>query len=112
MNAGEYNRYVEIQKRRDEVDDWGSPIKGEGSWVEHCKGWANIGRPRGKKFIAAGTPVSEAAVSIVLRGFRTDIDAGMRVVYKSTVYQINVVLPDFDEQADVDLVCASGVPYV
>ena len=56
---------------------------------------------------AGGTEVSRTVVSYRIRK-RTGVEAGMRVLDGSTVYDIRVVLPDLEDNNYIDLGCATG----
>lgn len=102
MKTGMLNRRIEIQRRGEAVDEWGQPAPE--SWVKVRDLWASIKHQNGSQSIKADTPTSRVRASIRIR-YRTDIDAGMRVVYKGTVYEIEAVLPDEEKRERVDLVC-------
>jgi len=104
LRAGTLNRRVEIQKRGPGVDGWGQPTPD--AWIEHAKVWAGIRVSNGKEFAAAGGTSAQATASIRIR-YRTDITAGMRVLHKSTVYEILMPLPDEIGLEYVDLACTT-----
>lgn len=102
MKAGTLNKRVEIWKKSSGKDEWGQPLPD--AWQLHARVWANIRHVNGSQAIKADAPVSTVRASIRIR-FRMDLDAGMRVHYKDTVYDIQAVLPDLENQEHVDLVC-------
>ena len=65
--------------------------------------WANVRHVSGLQAIRAGADVSVVQVSVRIR-YRTDINAGMRLLHGSDVYDIRAVLPESGRQY-VDLVC-------
>lgn len=105
MDSGSLNKRVEIWEKSAGVDDWGQPLPE--AWQLRVRLWANIRHPSGSQSIKADAPVSTVRASIRIR-FRTDIVASMQVRYKTTVYDIQAVLPDLERQEHVDLVCEVG----
>lgn len=102
MNSGGLNRRIQIERRGAAVDSWGEPAPD--SWVPHIKLWANIRHLNGTETIKADAPTSVVRASIRVR-YRTDINAGMRVVYKGTIYDIKAPVPDEINREHLDLVC-------
>lgn len=102
MRIGDFNRRAKVQAPQSGVDEVGQPST---LWVDlvsslPCNVLANSGRAQ----IAAGADVSLVQVSIRIR-WRTDIAAGMRVVYGGTIFSIKAVLPDYATRRSIDLVC-------
>lgn len=102
MRAGTLNSQVMIQRRASGKDAWDQPLPE--AWVNYRPLWANIKHQTGSQAIKADAPVSTVRASIRIR-YCTDIDAGMRVVHRSTIYDIQAVLPDEVRREHVDLVC-------
>lgn len=101
MEAGALNRRVTIQQRQTGFDEVGQPIDG---WADVVTVWANIAHKSGLQTIKADAPISVVQASIRIR-YRTGVDAGMRVLYGATTYDIRAVLPDAAGRDFVDLVC-------
>ncbi|MBP0589282.1 phage head closure protein [Paraburkholderia sp. LEh10] len=102
MRIGDFNRRATVQMQQAGVDEVGQPST---QWVDlatslPCNVLVNSGRAQ----IAAGADVSRIQASIRIR-WRTDITAGMRVVYVGMIFSIKAVLPDFAGRRYVDLVC-------
>lgn len=95
------NSRVTLQARSASVDALGQPVE---TWSDVATVWANIRHPSGLSAIKADADVSIVKASIRIR-YRTDIDAGMRVVHGARIYDIQAVLPDESERQTVDLVC-------
>lgn len=102
MRAGTLNSRVMIQRRASGEDAWGQPLPE--AWMNYRPLWANIKHLSGSQAIKAGAPASIVQASIRIR-YRTDVDATMRVVHGTTVYEIKAVLPDEVKREHVDLVC-------
>ena len=102
IRAGQLNTLVIIQQRTAGTDELGQPIPG--NWEEYAQAWAGIRHLSGVESIKSGSPVSSVAASIRVR-YRSDLDAGMRVLVGATVYEIKAVLPDLQRREFVDLVC-------
>jgi len=101
MFAGQLKNKVTLQAQVDTVDTIGQPIN---DWVDVATVWAHIRHLSGVESIKAGADVSVSKASIRIR-YRSDITPAMRVLFGSTVYQINAVLPDAAGRVHVDLVC-------
>lgn len=103
MQAGTLKDRIHIQRKTGGADEWGTPLP---------EGWENISTGR----IAAsvlhrtglGTIKADAEVSIVRASIRirrrAGLDAGMRVLFDSSIYSIEAVLPGPTREY-VDLVC-------
>jgi len=92
---------ITIQQRGTGQDEIGQPVE---IWATVANPWATIKHTSGLAAIKSGADVSIVRASIRIN-WRTDIDAGMRVVHGMTVYNIKAVLPDEAGRKHVDLVC-------
>ena len=101
MDPGQLNRFVTIKTRAAGRNAIGEI---QTTWVTLRQAWANIRHQRGMEALRSDRPVSEVGTSIRLR-YCTDLDAGMRVEFGSTVYEIEAVLPDEQQRTWTDLVC-------
>ncbi|AVS91399.1 head-tail adaptor protein [Paracidovorax avenae] len=104
MRAGDLNRRITIQRRGTATDSWGTPIPGVENWIDVGRLWASIKTLSGLGTIKADAKASTIKTSIRVR-WRTDLAAGMRVLYGGTVYDVQAVLPDVAGREHVDLVC-------
>ncbi len=107
IRAGTLNRRITIQKRDTGRDAAGQPVD---TWSDYVTVWANIKAPTGMGAIRdmqGDLSASIARYSIRIR-YRTDLDASMRVVYGSQVFDIKGVLPDHADHEYTDLVCEIG----
>lgn len=104
MEIGHLRNLVTIQRLSTGQDEIGQPVS---SWTEAATVWANIAHKSGLETIKADADVSVVQASIRIR-YRTDIDAGMRVVYGALVYDIRAVMPDLSGRQYTDLVCILG----
>ena len=100
MQAGKLNERAIIQQTGSGQDALGQP---EQTWSAVCNVWANVRHLSGAESIRAGADSSTVKASIRIR-YRTDIDAGMRVLVGSTNYNIVAILPA-EQKAHLDLVC-------
>ncbi len=105
MRAGSLNRRVRIERRSAGQDAAGGPTD---TWVELATVWASVLFLSGREFATAGSEASAANASIRVR-WRTDVDATMRVVYGSRIFNIQAVLPDEVGHEHVDLACNTGL---
>ena len=104
MQAGSLKDRIIIQRHTQAQDEWGSLIPGSEAWQEVAKVWSDVKHPSGLGAIKADADVSIVRASIRIRR-RTDVDAGMRVLFGSAAYDIKAVLPG-PSRDYVDLVCA------
>ena len=103
MQAGSLKDRITIQRHTQAKDEWGTLIPGSEAWEELAKAWADVKHPSGLGAIKADADVSIVRASIRIRR-RTDVDAGMRVLFGAGVYDIKAVLPGpFRDY--VDLIC-------
>lgn len=98
MIIGTLNRRIVVQQLAAGVDAIGQPVQ---TWTTFGTVWANIRNQTGAEAIRSGSETSTVKASIRIRK-RAGIDAGMRVLHGSKVYEIKAVLPDLDH---TDLVC-------
>lgn len=101
MIAGTLNNRITVQSQTGGIDALGQPVD---TWTTAHTLWANIKYLNGAQSIKSGADTSIVKVSIRIR--RTyGVNAGMRVLYGSTVYQIDAVLHDEADKQYTDLVC-------
>lgn len=101
MQAGRLRNKVKLQALADVQDELGQPVQ---TWADVATVWADIRTMGGIESIKANASTSIIKASIRVR-YRTDINAGMRVLHGSTAYDIKAVLPDEGRKQYVDLVC-------
>lgn len=109
LNSRQLTRRVSIQYKSTATDAWGQPVN---TWTTLDTVWANPKVQTGMGYMnnemqAGGTEVSRTSVSYRIRK-RNDINAGMRLMDGSSVYDIRVVLPDLEDNNYLDLGCAIG----
>lgn len=100
MQAGRLNTRCTLQQPGTTADELGQPIPG---WTDVATLWADIRLKSGLEAIKAGAVTSVVNASIRIR-YRTDINAGMRVLAGAVVYEIRAVLPEMGRREYVDLV--------
>lgn len=100
MQAGKLRNTVTIQQQTAGQDEIGQPM----TWADVATLWADIRHLSGMEAAKAGTVASTVKASIRFR-YRVGINAGMRVLHGSTIYNIAAVMPDAAKKAYVDLVC-------
>lgn len=99
MTAGQRRHYCALQSRVDTVDAIGQPST---SWLTVRNLYANIKYLNGLSSIRSGADTSVTKVSI--RALHGAFNAGQRVVFGDSSFDIKAVLPD-PKRAFVDLVC-------
>jgi len=101
QQAGKLNQRVTVQRPAAGEDARGQPLTG---WQDVVSLWASVLHKKGLEEVKSDAPTSLVRASIRIR-WRTDIDATMRVLVGSAVYQVKAVLPDLVQREHVDLVC-------
>lgn len=105
MQAGKLRSRVLLQRPgpgRDELNQ-----RDPASWSDVTKLWANIAHKSGLESIKGDAAASVVQASVRIR-YRTGIDASMRIVHGTTIYDIRAVLPDEGKREFTDLVCETG----
>ena len=100
ISAADLNQRVNIEQRSGAQDELGQPIE---TWALVAAVWASVKHQSGLSAIKGDADVSTVKASIRIR-YRTGIDAGMRVVCGSEIYDIRAILPNRAE-GFADLVC-------
>lgn len=107
--AGTKNHLVTIQSKTSGQDSNGQPLV---TWTDVATVWANVRAPTGLGSITAERIAGTAEVSPTLYsiriGYRTTVDAGMRALDGSKVYEVRQVIHDEADLGYTDLVCATG----
>lgn len=101
LRAGTLRDRITIQRKTAIGDGWNQPQTD--GWIDHAKVWANVEHRSGVATIKADADTSVVKASIRIR-WRTDITAGMRVLFSGQTYDIDAVLPGSTRE-HVDLVC-------
>ena len=101
MQAGRLSTLVTIQHKTAGVDAIGQPLPE--NWATLRQEWANVRHQSGAEAIKAGAVTSVVSASIRVR-YRTDLNAGMRVLAGAVVYEIKAVLPEMGRREYVDLI--------
>ena len=99
MRSGSLRHRVNIEQQTG-VDELGQPLD---VWTLVAAVWADIKHLSGVSTIKAGADTSIVQASIRIR-HREGLNAGMRVVHGSDIYDIRAPLPDGKRQY-LDLVC-------
>lgn len=99
MKAASLRSLCVLQTLTAGQDAIGQPVT---AWVDTASVWADVRYVNGLSAIKAGADVSLSRVSIRLR-YRA-VNAGQRILYGTTVFNILAVLPDA-RRVFVDLVC-------
>jgi SPP1 family predicted phage head-tail adaptor len=92
LDAGKLRHRIAILQPDSEQDSDTGEL--ETIWTELCKVWAGWEPYSTKDFIAAGTIQNQTSCRAIIR-YRTDITPGMRVSFRSKLYEIvGPPLPD------------------
>ena len=100
ISAADLNQRINIEQRNGSFDELGQPVD---SWSLVAAVWASIKHQSGLSAIKADADISTVKASIRIR-YSAGIDAGMRVVHGSDIYDIRSVLVNKPERY-IDLVC-------
>lgn len=104
MRTGDLRNRITIERQTTGQDAGGQPLD---VWAPVATVWADIRNPTGLGAIRADAQAAVVKTSIRIR-WRTDIEAAMRAVHGTTIYEIGAVLPDHAGREFVDLVCGSA----
>ena len=102
MKSGPLRDRVTVQAPSVIQDDTGQPLT---TWSDVALLWANVQYTSGLSAIRSGMDTSNVKASIRIR-YRTGISPGMRVMFGTTEFSIEAVLPD-KTAGVIDLVCTS-----
>ena len=102
MKSGPLRDRVTVQVQSSTQDDIGQPLT---TWTDVALLWANVQYTSGLSAIRSGMDTSNVKASIRIR-YRTGINPGMRVMFGTTEFSIEAVLPD-KTAGVIDLVCAT-----
>lgn len=96
------NDRITLRRREAGADSIGQPIE---AWADLPPVWAHVKFQTGAEAIRANAETSVVKASIRIRA-RQDVDAGMRVKFKSWVFEIkSPPLPDDRDPRFMFLVC-------
>ncbi|WP_020201871.1 phage head closure protein [Cupriavidus sp. WS] len=105
MDIGRHRRArITLQRRGPGRKPSGQP---DDVWIDVARPWARLLGKNGRETIAADKEVDATTVSMRIR-YREDVTAQWRVIYRGAVYDIQAVLPDYDNREHVDLVAVVG----
>ena len=109
LDIGSLNRQITIQAQQSGTDAAGQPLD---VWTDFATVWANVRGETGMASIRKTLPRDGVAMSLDAYSFRirfrTDIVAGMRVLYDGTAFDILQVRKDYAGRVWTDLVCEAG----
>ena len=100
FQIGKLNKRVMLQSPPVAVDALNQPLPD--AWVDVAELWADIRGTTGMEAIKADAPTSRVQASVRI-WHRAGVNAGMRLVKGSAVYNIEAVLPS--DGTFLDLVC-------
>lgn len=100
FQIGKLNKRVMLQSPPVAVDALNQPLPD--AWVDVAELWADIRGTTGMEAIKADAPSSRVQASVRI-WHRAGVNAGMRLVKGSAVYNIEAVLPS--DGTFLDLVC-------
>jgi SPP1 family predicted phage head-tail adaptor len=101
MKAGLLKTKITIQQQTATQDAAGQIT---GGWSTLASVWADVRQQRGLEAIRADAMSSATKASIRIRR-RTDVNAGMRVLQGTTLYNILAVSQDVNSKDYTDLIC-------
>lgn len=100
--AGWLRHRVTIQKLAGTQNSYGEKVK---TWQDVATVWASVEPLRGREYIEAAAKKAEVTHRVRIR-YRSGINAGMRVIYGSRVFEI--VSPPIDvleKHREIELMC-------
>ncbi len=109
IDPGRRNKQVTIQQKvtgSPAQNSYGEP---QTSWEAVATDiWAAVEPIQGREFWAQQQVQSEVTVRVRIR-YRSDIDAGMRVIYGSRILVIESVIDPKEAHEELQLMCSEGV---
>ena len=102
MQSGKLDQRIAIQQPVVGQDAIGQPVT---TWEAVATVWASVAYLSGLSAIKAGADTAQVSASVRIR-YRSGINAGMRVVHGSVVFDVRAVLPG-DKNVFLDLVCVA-----
>lgn len=115
LDAGLLRHRVRIEQLVSPVDSNGDPLRGEQGeildpvWTLLATVWAAIEPLSAREFVQSAAMQSQVVARITIR-HRSDVNAAMRVVHGSKLYNIEGVLADKDSGMEyLTLPCSEGV---
>jgi SPP1 family predicted phage head-tail adaptor len=101
MRAGQLNNRVTLRQPVTAQDAVGQSYL---TWTDLATVWANVKHLSGVSSIQGDADISTVKASIRIR-YRAGLNAGMRAVVGTNVYDIKAVLMDMEGKEYTDLVC-------
>lgn len=108
LNAGKLNKRISIEESTagsPAVNDFGEPVV---VWNELAEVWSAVEPLSGREFWAQQQVQSEITVRFRIR-YRSDVFAGMRIVYNQAVYMIKSVIDPLEKHEELHLMTSEGV---
>lgn len=105
MNAGELRHPIVIQTRATTVDSYGGQ---ETTWTNFASLFAAVEPLSGRELLNAQSFRSGVTTRIRSR-YVPDVNAAMRVVYGSRVFEIAAVLNVNERGREMHLICSEGM---
>ena len=101
VGSGAFNKPITVQKPVKTVDSMGGSVN---TWTAHIKTWAHIKPWRGtEKIIAHQTFASKISMFLIRYRPSQDIDASMRILYKSRIYNIRNIIVLAEAQTTIQI---------
>lgn len=91
MRAGQLRKRIRLQQRSSAQDSSGEQVH---VWSDVATVWAEISPVTGRELQAAGAVQQEASHTVTMR-YRAGLDASMRILYGTRIF--NIVAPPIDE---------------
>lgn len=105
MEAGKLRHRITIQQRSSTQDSYGQPLV---AWTDVATVWCAIDPLSGRELLAAEAVQSEITHKVVMR-YRSGINAKMRVLYGSRIFDIQNVLDENERHRTLTLLCLEGL---
>lgn len=106
MKAGPKRYMVTIQRPEVDTDESGAAFVAR--WVDVATVYAAIEALTGREWLASAQ-FRPGVTTRIRINWREGIDASMRVLHRSTVYNIDAVIPQFQGMSELQLMCGDGV---
>ena len=105
VQAGTLNRRITLQTRAPAQDSYGQESI---TWSDWATCWAHI-RPMSGREILAAQAINAETTHIVTIRYRPGVNAGMRLLFGSRIFNIEAVIEPEMAHVTLELQCSEGM---
>ena len=101
MQAGRLRHRVTLQRATESRDSFGQVVK---TWADVATVWARVEALSGREYLEAQSLQRQVTTRMTIR-WRSDVDAGLRALWRGRVYDIESALADETGRRSLTLMC-------